>query len=212
VARARIDSAVLDYFVAVNVDIGRMVEERRHARDSRLADLARRIDNARREQAVALRRIDTLDLRLSEGLATEDYERAMFGPRSALAAATGALDDLSREQSEVQLEPDLGDAEHDVLEQLAAVAGEIGGAADIAAAQAAIRRVFSHFVLRPIDRAWMENPPAAEGEVVLADHPGADAAAPAEYELLPVVRADGIALTTLNPALQAKSGMSASLS
>ena len=144
------------------------------------------------------------------------YEQLLASALTEAEAAQGALEDLSHEQREVEVEPDLGDAEQDVLERLAqlraATAGEIGGGEDLAATQSAIRRIFEYFILRPINRAWMENPPAVEGEAVLIGRPGADAAMSAECELLPVLRADGIALTTLAPALQGESGMSASVS
>ena len=63
VTRARIDTAVLDYFAVVNLDIG-MIEERRRAHDSKLADLQARIENARRVVAAAERKGNALDARL----------------------------------------------------------------------------------------------------------------------------------------------------
>lgn len=184
IRRERIDSAVLDYFAEVGLDIAAMIEERQRSRDQRLARLGERIKNAERTAEAAERKIETLDAALADGLTPERYARAVQAPEAELAAAQGALEDLRAERTAAEAEPDLGDAEQEVLEHLAelraAVAGEVTeNAGDLGAAQAALRRTFSGFVLTEAgEEHW--------GEDLLETGTG--------YLLEPVVRPEMMAL------------------
>lgn len=193
VRRERIDGAVLAYFEGVGLDVDRMIEERRRARESRLADLTAREENARRTLDAAVRKVERLDAALAEGLETEDYNRAVQAPKSERTAAEGALRDLALERAAVKAEPDLADAEEETLNRLAelraAVAGGVAeNAEDVRAAAAALRRIFAHFVLVPW--SW-EEPPEVPGAVLRDDV----SFKIGEYELVPVPRPDAVVLT-----------------
>lgn len=152
VKRALIDSNVLAYFESVALDVEAMVAEFAGDRDRRLADVGARKQNASGVAVKAEERLSRLDALLADGeLEPAEWRRLSEPHLRDRAAAEAALADLLGEQHEVEHEADAADAEQRVLEGLAevraAVADEIAGAEQIEAAQAAIRRVFSHFVL-----------------------------------------------------------------
>jgi DNA invertase Pin-like site-specific DNA recombinase len=151
VRRESLDTAVMDYFAKVGLDVPAMIADRQRTRDHRLAQVDERIANAEALADAAERKMERLDQALSEDLEPADYKRAIQGPKRDLAAAQGALKDLRDDRLAVEAEPDLADAEQEVLEQLAdlraSVAGEVTASGDLSAAQAALRRTFSAFLL-----------------------------------------------------------------
>lgn len=153
--RRDIDPFVFRHFAEVALDLEAMIAERAENRSRRLAGLQQRRENAQRVAAKAQAKIDRLDKRLAEGLALDDYQRAIEPAKTELAGALGALEDFSDEEAALHAEPVLGDAEQETLQAVAAVraavAGELENADDVQAAQTALRRVFSHFVLYDLD-------------------------------------------------------------
>jgi site-specific DNA recombinase len=152
VRREWIDSAVLQYFRNVGLDVDAMVHEHARGRTQRLSNLRAHRANAERVRQRAEEQLERVNTDYLDGEITASERRKLTEtPERDLRAATAAIDDLVGEENQVIAEADLADAEQETLKMLsslrAAVASEIGGAAEIAAAQAALRRVFSHFVL-----------------------------------------------------------------
>jgi hypothetical protein len=93
-----------------------------------------------------------LDALLRDGeIEASEWRRLAVPPQTEQDAASGSVDDLLVQEAAIRDEPRIEDAERETLDALvqirAAVAGEIADADGVRAAQAAIRRVFSHFVL-----------------------------------------------------------------
>lgn len=185
VQRALVDAPVLSYFQRVGVDIDAMVAERAGELDRRRAELDERIANARREAMRGQEEIDRLEGYLRGGrISPERFEEVVAPALMRRDAALAALDDIRGHAEALQSEPMLVDAERETLlalaELRAAVAGEIASSESVRGAQAALRRVFSHFVLhdwRSSNRA-VEIPNravgAAESHLMLepVPHPG----------------------------------------
>src|SRR5207248_2756984 len=144
--------------------------------------------NARAVERKADDRLARLDALLADGeLEPDEWRRTSDANRRDLEAAQAALADLRVEEESVKSESDAADAEQRVLDALvqvrAAVAGEIAAADEIEAAQAAIRRVFRHFVLHS---AWTHDgyslePVAHEGRVKTVAMGYDDAGEPVAY-------------------------------
>jgi hypothetical protein len=135
-----------------------MVQEHAESRERRLVDVRARIANAQKNAIRAEAEIAHLDGLLreggEEGLVPAEWRRLVAPAQTELDAANAALGDLRAEEQAIISEASLADAEQDTLEALASlravVAGEIAGADEIEAAQAALRRIFSHFVLHDL--------------------------------------------------------------
>lgn len=158
VPRDRIDQAVLHYFQSVGLDVDAMVQEHAESRERRRGDVRARIGNAQKTATRAEAQLDHLDALLrkggEDGLTPAEWRRLSHPTQTELNAANAALGDLRTEEQAILSEADLADAEQETLEALASlravVAGEIAGAGEIEAAQAALRRIFSHFVLHDL--------------------------------------------------------------
>ncbi|MEN3342700.1 MAG: hypothetical protein V7644_2104 [Actinomycetota bacterium] len=172
-SRKLVDENVLGYFTSVSLDVEAMIAEFQSGRDRQLADVRARRDNARNVERKAEERLARLDALLADGaLEPDEWRRTTEPHRRDFEAARAALSDLAAEDAAVRSEAIAADAEAQVLHALAqvraAVAGDIAASADIEATQAAIRRVFRHFVLRDGDPPTLEPVP----HMLLDDLPG----------------------------------------
>lgn len=152
VPRNAIDAQVLAYFNKVGLDVDAMIREQDAIHEELLAGVLERKSNARRLLLRAESNLARLDKYLREGrLSPSEWRAVSDVPRREMAAARDALHDLEEEELRARTAKQLQDAENRTLEILAevraAVAGEISRSEGLAATQAAIRRVFSHFVL-----------------------------------------------------------------
>jgi site-specific DNA recombinase len=158
VPRDRIDQAVLHYFQSVGLDVDAMVQEHAESRERQLGDVRARISNAQKAATRAEAQLAHLDALLrkggEEGLTPAEWRRLAAPAQTQFEAASAALEDLRTEEQAILSEADLADAEQDTLEALASlravVAGQIAGAGEIETAQAALRRIFRHFVLHDL--------------------------------------------------------------
>jgi DNA invertase Pin-like site-specific DNA recombinase len=163
VSREAIDSAVLNYFQAVGLDldatrrrIGANVE--RAVSETRAA-----LTHAERERAVAEDRLirvkrDYQDERLD----AEDWREQRADLRAELNAATSEVERLTTRLEEVAGQEALLDSEQEMLDRLAelrhAVAGRVTDTTTVEAMRAALLRVFDGFTLHAFDEP--EVPPA----------------------------------------------------
>jgi len=184
--------AVLEYFAQRWLDIDATIDQLHGERDRRLADVDRRLAHARSVLDKAQREQERVDALLREGLTMEEWRRVSAVPQAEAQAATLAIDDLSAEREQVVAMDDaLHDATSEFVARLsglrAAVAGEVANAQDVAAAQAALRRVFEGFVLTPDPHAQLLRAGAIRLET------GGDTYETVEYyELQPLVRGDAL--------------------
>lgn len=192
VRRLDIDGAVLEYFAQVGLDIDATIDQLHGERDRRLADVDRRLAHARSVLDKAQREQERVDALLRDGLTMEEWRRVSAVPQAEAQAATLAIEDLTAEREQVVvMDEALHDATSEFVSRLsglrAAVAGEVVNAQDVAAAQAALRRVFEGFVLTPDPDAQLVRPGAIRLET------GGDTyETVVYYELQPLVRGDAI--------------------
>jgi Recombinase/Recombinase zinc beta ribbon domain/Resolvase, N terminal domain len=172
VPREPIDSAVLNYFEQVALDVEGTIEQLTGERDRRLADCDARLVQARKVHADAERQRERLDgLLRDEGMTVDEWRRVAAVPASEAEAAAGAIADLTAEREQVEAIVDVAEATGEFLERIAAlrsaVAGEVAQADGIAATQNALRRVFDGFILLRADAP--EAPRRVNAELVVGE-------------------------------------------
>jgi len=156
VPRAPIDSAVLEYFAAVALDVEGTVAQLAGERNRRLGEVDAKLAQARGVEADAVRQLERLDaLMRDEGMTLDEWRRLAAVPQREAEAAALAIDDLTAERGEVESTADVMDATGEFMERItalrASVAGDITNAEGIAATQVALRRVFDGFTLHRDD-------------------------------------------------------------
>jgi site-specific DNA recombinase len=154
ISREKVDTAVLDYFAAVALDLEATQEQLEGERDRRIKEV-----RALRKQAEAeahrvteeLARIRR-DYRRGE-LRASDWEEFRDEITAERNAALAEVERLAESESEIEYDTAFDDAERQLLERLAeirrSITGEINAADDVDAVRAAITRVFEGFVLHP---------------------------------------------------------------
>ena len=180
VPRRPIDSAVLEYFAQVALDLEATVAQMAGERDRRLDEVDAKLAQARSVQAEADRRLERLDGMLrDEGMTLDEWRRVAATPQSEAEAAAGAIADLTAERDAVEATEDIIDATDEAMERIAAlraaVAGDVTQAEGLASCVAAPRRVFDGFVLHRVDAP--EAPHRVNAELIVG----------ASYVLEPVV-------------------------
>jgi site-specific DNA recombinase len=201
VARAPIDSAALRYFSEVALDVEGTIRQLAEEQDRRRAEVRGRLAQVRKALLAAEKEQYRLDDQIRSGvLEPGEWRRLSVKPQREAEAANLAERDLLAEQAALAEDVDVAAAKDAWIERItelrAAVAGEITEAVGIAAAQAAIRRVFTGFVLEPVRGAnWWAQPWAHAEEGEIGDAVPTDAAEVPEYVLVPAPRDEMLVLT-----------------
>jgi site-specific DNA recombinase len=155
VPRQAIDSAVMEYFAQVALDVEGTVAQLTGERDRRLAELDERLAGARKRERDADAELARCDALLREGLALDKWQRVVAPAEANKEQAQVDLDALLAEREHVAAKHDVADATGEFVERItalrAAVAGDITTAGSLRATQVALRRVFDGFVLHRAD-------------------------------------------------------------
>jgi site-specific DNA recombinase len=187
VARGPIDSAALQYFSQVALDVEGTIRQLTDEQERRRADVRARLAQARKTLLDAEKEQARLDGLLraggDEGLTPAEWRQLSEKPQREAESANLAITDLLTEQAALTEDIDVAQAADTWVERItelrAAVAGEITGAEGVAAAQAATRRVFTGFTLHDVRSPTA--PRRVDAELAFL---------PDGYELEPHVRQD----------------------
>lgn len=154
VRRQDIDEGVLAHFEQTALDLDGTREQIVAAMDRKVAEAKALLVAADREAQQAAARLAKVkrDYTHSDLTAAEWRElKAELGPEAD--AAKAQADRLRKQLTEIESSAALGDAEAEVIEQLAqiraAVAGQISAPANVQAVRAALERLFDRFLFHP---------------------------------------------------------------
>ena len=139
VPREAIDSAVMEYFARVALDVEGTVAQLTGERDRRLAELDERLVGARKRERDADAELARCDALLREGLALDKWQRVVAPAEANKEQAQVDLDALLAEREQVASTHDVADATGEFVERItalrAAVAGDITTAESLRATQ-----------------------------------------------------------------------------
>jgi hypothetical protein len=154
IRRSDIDSGVLAHFERTALDLEATREQVLAAMDRKAAEARSLLASAEREAQAATARLAKVkrDYTHGELTATEWQElRAELEPEAM--AAEAEVERLRKQLASAESGAALGDAESELIEQLAqlraTVAGEVSAGEDIGAVRAVLMRLFDHFLFHP---------------------------------------------------------------
>jgi hypothetical protein len=218
VPRAAVDSAVLDYFERVGLDLDATRAELTERASQERGEIQALRGQAERQAAQAQERLDRVRRDYQDGrLEAEDWAEQRVQLQAELEAAQENAARLTEREGEAtQAEGVLDDVEllTRLTELRAAVAGDVTASQDFAATHAALRRMFQAFILYPASRNIRHDMVVeVDGEeVLLEDVPrtGAYALEPVPYAT--AIVAGGLAGTFVTKplALRPEGGSNAS--
>ena len=154
IRRADIDAGVLAHFEQTALDVEATREQVIAAMDRKAAEVKALLASAEREAQAATARLERVRGDYTDGELTAAEWRELRVELEPQAAAADAEAERLREQVAAN-DPRaaLGDAEVEVMEQLAqlraAVAGEVQAGPDLDAVRAVLRRLFERFIFHP---------------------------------------------------------------
>ena len=155
ISRERVDTAVLDYFAAVALNLDATRQQLESERDRRIKRKCRIFGSKRRQTCSASPSSSTGSAATTDAVSFpasdwQEFRNEINGERDALRAQ---VERLAESETEIVRDAAFDDAEQELLERLAeirrSITGEINAADDVDAVRAAITRVFEGFVLHP---------------------------------------------------------------
>lgn len=154
VRRSDIDSGVLAHFERTALDLEATREQVVAAMDRKAAEAKSLLASAEREAQAATARLKKVKRDYTHGeLTAAEWKELRVELEPETAAAEAEVKRLREQLVSAESGVALGDAESELIEQLAqlraAVAGEVSAGEDVDAVRAVLMRLFDHFLFHP---------------------------------------------------------------
>jgi site-specific DNA recombinase len=173
ISREKVDTAVLDYFSAVALDLDATRAQLEGERDRRISEVRALREQAESEAQRVAEQLARIRRDYRHGaLDASDWQEFRNELTAERDAARAEVTRLVESEAEIEQDAAFDDAEHELLERLAeiraSITGKINDAGDLDAVRAAITRVFEGFVLHPQRGARYQG--TGRAELVDVDH------------------------------------------
>jgi site-specific DNA recombinase len=154
VRRRDIDEAVFGYFEEIALDVEATREQLVTAMDRKVGEAQALLASAEKEAQGATTRLAKIKHDYTHGdLSAADWNELKAELEPEAAAAEAEVEQLREQVSAAQAGAAIGDAEAEVIKQLAriraAVAGDVNAVDDLDAVRAVLRRLFDQFLFHP---------------------------------------------------------------